>query len=227
MKKILLLSVLSLLLMPVLFVQAEDLARYGEGSGSDSMQAGDAEPQMQMQQNRMLQDESVGLRIQQHIHERINMMQERKSQLRKQLQEKASLEQKKQLMQQYRQNEVSDFVQNVKNRVQEQAGRFADIKKSAIEVGEKLNNKMKGLVDEEKKEQALNLKEELLNSHNNISEYVGELTEYRQELVELKEAEEWDEFKTVLSEYKGFLQNMKDELQEAVSSLQNFNSLVE
>ncbi|SRR6056297_846214 len=225
MKKILLLSVLSLLLMPLVFVQAEDLARYGEGSGSGAIQAGDVEPQMQ--QNKMLENEGIGLRIQQHIHERISTMQKRKSQLRKQLQEKVNLEEKKQLMQQYRQNEVSDFVKNVKNRAQEQAGRFANIKKSAVEVGENLNNKMGKIIGEEKKEQALNLKEKILNSHSNIAEYVEEISEYRQELVELKEAEEWEDFKTVLSEYKEFLQNMKDELQQAVSGLQDFNSLVE
>lgn len=228
MKKLLFLSAIGLLAFAAMAqAQEAELVRYGvEDDSTAAMQQlrqGQSEEGVQARVQTM---DGSGEMIQARIQEKIQTMQARKTQLRESLKNKTKLQEKQQLLREYKANEVSEFVKGINNRTSAQSNLLDSLAKSANGMEEKINARVDQILDDTKREKAMGIQGNLLQRHAILGNAWGELTERRAQLAELKENEDWQELRNQMDNYRSFLQEMRDELKAAIEEGQTLEDII-
>lgn len=227
MKKLLFLSAVGLLAFAGLAqAQEVEIARYGETDSDTAAmqqlrqgQAGE-EATMEQVQARVQVNDGSGEMIQAQLQERVKTMQARKEQLREALQAKSQLTEKKQLLEQYKKNEVSEFAKAVNSRWAGRTNRFENISSNANKYFEKFDRNMAKLNDEQ-----LAKKDNLLRAHDYIQIHFDEIVNLRSELDQLKEDENWDEWRNKINQYKNLLVDLKTEMANAIEAAEELDDV--
>ena len=234
MKKVLLLSAV-VLLVSAFAVQAQDmeLVRYGEAGDSTEatrqlrqVQLTDMEGTMRVQEKTQLMDGS-GEMIKEQLQNRINSMQSRKTQLREELKTKTKLQDKKQVLEQYKGNEISEFAKGINSRMNSQSARVDNLNKQAEGFADRMNGRIDKLEDESKRRRATEMKDSVLQRREVLGNRLGDLAEKRAQLAELGENADWQDFQNQMSDYRSLLQEIKDELKEAIAEGAELETIVE